>query len=161
MTGYYKQKLIEGLVYQDYVVERLYDCGIPLINYSSKAYQNIIGENKAGIEIKNDQMFRGTGNFWIETAERSDVIYDYVPGGVFRNDNTWLYVIGDYYTIFVFAKKQLKILTKKYKRFENKKRTSIGYLLPVKDAKEWVAIKVIECEPSEQEIKMIKIPKKV
>ena len=71
MTPEYAEKLKQGLEFQDYVVERLYDCGLPIISYSSKEYQTMIGENKTGIEIKNDSNFRITGNLYIEVAEKS------------------------------------------------------------------------------------------
>ena len=111
MTPYYKEKLEQGLYFQDYVIELLYKNGIPLISYSSKEYQNMIGENKAGIEIKNDNNFRKTGNLYIEIAEKSNAEnISFVSSGIYRNDNTWLYLIGDINKIYVLSKKQLKIL---------------------------------------------------
>ena len=99
----YEECLEAGLEYQDYVAEQLYNHGIPLMTYSSQKYQFLRGENKAGIEIKLDRKFRETGNFYVEIAEKRNCNNDvYVPSGIFRNDNTWLYVIGDYEDIFVF-----------------------------------------------------------
>lgn len=147
MTAYYKEKLEQGLSYQDFVIEKLYEHGLPLISYSSKKYQVLYGENKAGIEIKNDQKFRETGNFYIEIAEKSHAgMSKFVESGIFRNDNTWLYVIGDYEEIFVFGKKQLKIVSKnvKYKKVEIS--TSKGFLLPVKDARKSLALEIIDCK---------------
>ena len=54
MNEYYRQKLEEGEQYQDFVTEKLYEIGIPIISYSSKRYQHIVGENKCGFEIKFD-----------------------------------------------------------------------------------------------------------
>ena len=135
MNEYYAKKLDQGLKYQDFVVEKLYEIGLPVISYSSKEYQNTVGENKAGIEIKNDTNFRETGNFYIETAEKSDAENaNFVPSGIYRNDNTWLYLIGDYETIFVFSKKQLLLLHKCGKMKEVEISTSRGFLLPVVEA---------------------------
>lgn len=146
MTPYYKEKLEQGLYYQDFVVEKLYDAGLPLISYSSKKYQQIIGENKAGFEIKNDTLFRKTGNFYIEIAEKSNANNpNFIKSGIFRNDNTWLYIMGDMIEVYIFSKKQLQILynAKKYKKV--KTPTSIAFLLPVADAIKHYAIKIIEC----------------
>lgn len=146
MTEYYKKKLTEGLYFQDYVVELLYEIGLPIISYSSKEFQQLIGENKAGIEIKYDQKFRNTGNLYIEIAEKSNPNnLNFVPSGIYRNDNTWLYIIGDEKTIFIFSKKLLVQLhkTKKYKEVQIE--TSKGYLLPLQDADKYSA-KIINNE---------------
>jgi len=144
MTPEYEKKLEQGLHYQDFVIEELYKIGLPLISYSSKEYQNLIGENKAGIEIKNDTKFETTGNFYIEVSEKSNAKNkDFIKSGIFRNDNTWLYVIGDRKKIYIFSKKHLQYLynQKKYKQVEIP--TSRGFLLPVSDAEKLYAIKII------------------
>lgn len=142
MTPYYKEKLEQGLYFQDYVIELLYKNGIPLISYSSKEYQNMIGENKAGIEIKNDNNFRMTGNLYIEIAEKSNAEnISFVSSGIYRNDNTWLYLIGDINKIYVLSKKQLKILhqSKKYKEVQT--TTSKGFLLPVTEVEKYYSLR--------------------
>ena len=148
ITPEYLECLEAGLSYQDFVIDRLYEVGIPLISYSSKKYQTLIGENKAGIEIKFDRKFRETGNFYIETAEKSNARnIDYVPSGIFRSDNTWLYIIGDYQTIYVFSKEQLKKCKDKYRQVETP--TSRGFLIPVDEALEFLVIRQINCDRSE------------
>ena len=158
-TPYYREKLEQGLSYQDYVTEKLYSVGLPIIGYSSKKYQNEKGENKNGWEIKFDDIRKNTGNLYIEIAEKSNSDNkEYVPSGILRNDNTWLYVIGDYTKIYIFSKKQLQKLynskTKKviYKNateketlreIENKTRTSKGFLLPETYAEKFFAIRII------------------
>ena len=142
MTEYYKEKLEQGLYFQDYVVELLYKNGIPIISYSSKQYQNMIGENKAGLEIKNDQHFRKTGNLYIETAEKSNAANkEFVPSGIYRNDNTWLYLIGDREKVFVFGKRQLISLHKKNKYRTVETSTSRGFLLPIEDAEKYYSLR--------------------
>lgn len=147
-TEYYKDKLQQGLYYQDFVMEQLYKAGIPLLSYSSKEYQHLVGENMAGIEIKNDTRYKETGNIYIETSEKSNELNEfYVPSGIYRNDNTWLYLIGDFKTIFVFSKKQLILLDKSSKLTKIVKRnpaTSKGFLLPVIEAEKSYAIKIIK-----------------
>jgi len=150
MTPEYRAKLEQGLFYQDFVMEQFYKIGIPLISYSSKEYQNMIGENKAGIEIKNDTRFPETGNIYIEVAEKSKAENKtFIPSGIFRNDNTWLYVIGDMKRIFIFSKKQLQIFyeTKKFKEVEIS--TSKGFLIPVLEAERIYALKIIEIQEKE------------
>ena len=145
MTKYYKDKLIQGLHFQDFVIEELYKIGLPIISYSSKEYQHLIGENKAGIEIKNDNNYEKTGNLYIEIAEKSNSQnYVFVMSGIYRNDNSWLYLIGNQNKIFVFGKKHLIYLhkTKGYK--EKEIATSKGFLLPVIEAENIYAIKVIQ-----------------
>lgn len=150
MAPYYKEKLNQGLFFQDYVVELLYESGIPLISYSSKEYQNVVGENKAGIEIKNDNNFRKTGNLYIEISEKSNADNkEFIPSGIYRKDNTWLYLIGDADKIFVLSKKQLQILhqSKKYKEVEIP--TSRGFLLPIVDVEKFYSLKELipkKCE---------------
>ena len=143
MNEYYKEKLKQGLHFQDFVVEELYKIGLPIISYSSKEFQTLIGENKAGIEIKNDTNYTKTNNLYIEIAEKSNANNPvYIPSGIYRNDNTWLYLIGDYKKIFVFGKSLLLQLHKinKYKQIEIP--TSKGYLLPLADAEKY-AIRII------------------
>ena len=57
MTEDYKEKFEAGIQYQDWVVEKLYDAGLPIISYSSKKYQNLIGENKREIIISTSKGF--------------------------------------------------------------------------------------------------------
>ncbi len=153
ITAEYRKKLVAGLEYQDFVVECLYAAGLPIISYSSKRYQTLIGENKAGLEIKFDRRFRTTHNFWIETAEKSRPDNPrWVPSGIFRDDNTWLYLMGDYVEIFVFAKRQLRWLyewdTDGRPHYPRKDiPTSRGFLLPVDDARKRWAVHVLETAP--------------
>lgn len=141
MTPYYKEKLDQGLYFQDYVVELLYKKGIPLISYSSKEYQNMIGENKAGIEIKNDNNFRKTGNLYIEVAEKSNAENkNFVPSGIYRKDNTWLYLIGDREKVYVLGKKQLQMLHRANKYKEVEIATSKGFLFPIIDVEKFYCL---------------------
>ena len=118
----------------------LYSIGIPLIAFSSKQYQLKHGENKLGIEIKFDDNYKTSGNLYIEIAEKSNPRNaSYVPSGIYRSDNTWLYVIGDFDTIFVFSKVMLKLIENKYKHVENKYKTSKGFLLLGEDALKFAA----------------------
>lgn len=135
---YYKEQLSLSLEFQDFVADTLYHHGIVIMNYGSKKYQIEKGENKIGCEIKNDKKFRLTGNLWIELKEKSDPKnINYIESGINRVDNTWIYIIGDYNTLYIFGKKMLTFLSKKFNEIENNTKTSIGFLLPVSDAEKY------------------------
>lgn len=139
MTENYKEMLQKGLEYQDFITDLLLsEIGISLSTYSSKKYQYDIGENKQGIEIKFDDRYKETGNLYIEVEEKSNANnWYYVNSGIYRNDNTWLYLIGDYNEVFIFSKKQLIILHEKNIYKLVKTPTSIGFLIPKNDAEKY------------------------
>jgi len=142
--GYYQRKLKEGLEYQDYVCERLYDIGLPVVCYSSQKYQIMKGESLSGVEIKCDMNYAKTGNLYIETKEKARRHNGrYVSSGIYRSDNTWLYVIGNYETIYIFCKAHLRLMKCRYKEIEIKRKTSKGYLLPKRVA-ERMAIRIVK-----------------
>jgi len=151
MTEYYAKKLNQGLEYQDFVFEKLYDVGLATIAYSSKKYQINKGENKAGFEIKFDDRLKDTGNLYIEISEKSNASNSgFIPSGIYRNDNTWLYLIGNYDIIFIFDKRRLRKIyegrhyIKIGGRYIDSVPTSRGFTLPAKHADEQLAIKVIK-----------------
>lgn len=136
---YYFEKLEEGLEYQDFITELLIkEIGISLSTFSSKNYQNKIGENRQGFEIKFDNKMLDTGNIYIEVKEKSNPNNEnYVNSGIYRNDNTWLYLIGNYQTVYIFGKSHLKLMYEIKKYREVKTKTSIGFLLPILDANKY------------------------
>lgn len=139
---YYKEQLQDGLEYQDFVAEQLYKIGLPLFNYASKKYQIKCGENKLGVEIKHDKKFKTTGNLWIEISEKAcPTRENYVISGIRRNDNTWLYVIGNEEKIYIFSKVILNRLFEsgRYKKIENNTKTSVGFLMPLIDANKYAS----------------------
>jgi hypothetical protein len=136
MTPYYSEQLENGNKFQDTVAilfaKELY---IALTYLTSKENQIKIGETLQGIEIKKDEMWSSTGNLYIEIAEKSDPTNTYyVPSGIFRDDNTWLWVIGNEKKIFMLSKKQLQAIYKSHKYKEVITPTSKGFLLPIKTA---------------------------
>jgi hypothetical protein len=145
-SKYYQDNLSEAQEFQDYcalqIMEKLH---IPLVNMQSKEYQFGIGENLQGFEIKYDKIFKNTGNLWIEIAERISTNKQYVSSGIFRGDNSWLYCIGDYETIYIFSKKHLQLMANntKWNAIENKMQTSKGFLLTQKEAEKYSVNKII------------------
>lgn len=141
---YRAAKIVTGGIYQDFVVDALSSLiGLHVQVYTSKVYQFSVGESRQGVEIKNDEKYATTGNLWIETGEKARPREgDYAKSGIYRGDNSWLYVIGNYDTIFVFPKTLLILLHRsgKYMQRENGTKTSIGFCLPNVDAKRFAGI---------------------
>ena len=142
MTEYYKDKLEKGLEYQDFVCDQLrIKEGWFIGCYSSRKYQQEKGESMSGIEIKYDMRLSETGNVYIEVAEKSNKeLPDYTDSGVFRRDNTWLYLIGDYKQAFIFGKAMMRTLylSEKQKQawgcIDRQTPTSKGFTIPIKNA---------------------------
>ena len=132
--SYYEKQLNEGLEFQDFCSIQFAKIGILITNFASKKYQLEKGENIQGYEFKFDKKFRKTGNFWIETEERTNINKEYIKSGINRNDNTIFYVIGDYAGVYLMQKKILIFIQDNYKIIENNMKTSKGYLLPVTKA---------------------------
>lgn len=130
---YYKVKFEEALFYQDFVCDVLMNVlGLAVTQYASRQYQCMIGESRQGIEIKHDWQYAKTGNLYIETGEKSKPRPGpFFPSGIRRDDNSWLYVIGDYDTIFGYSISILRLLqdSGKYPPFIINRGTSEGFLL--------------------------------
>jgi hypothetical protein len=69
---YYREQLLEGIEFQDFIAEQLHLQGVVLQNFSSKKYQ-LRRENLLGLEIKFDKKYEKTGNLYIETAEKASI----------------------------------------------------------------------------------------
>jgi hypothetical protein len=124
-----------GKAFERFVELTLMKIGFNLQIYQTPYEQYNIGESKAGVEIKNDQRMRETHNLYIEYYEKSRKRNkDWVPSGIFRTDNTWLWAIGDEITFYFIAKKDLIKLYYKgnFKHVEINAGTSKGYLIPVR-----------------------------
>lgn len=154
---YYKNMLEIGQEYQDFVVHTLYKRGIVLVNYQSRKYQIKHGENIMGAEIKKDRNFRNTGNLYIEINEKSHPhVMNKTDSGVLREDNGWLYIIGDEKTIYIFSTRSLKKLCEYYLKAGRvrvagaRTGTSTGYLLPVALADEFYSLKIEIGEPEHE-----------
>lgn len=145
-SNYYQSNLEAGREYQDFVLDQFLKIGMPIVGYSSYKYQKEKGETAAGIEIKYDKKFKETRNLYIEYGEKDPGSKEYFQSGILREDNTWLYAIGDYKTIFIFPKNYLEMFksASNLKLRHVKTDTSEGYLLPELVALRY-AIKVIKC----------------
>lgn len=117
----HQNSLEVGLQFQDFVMVKLIELmGFSISYYQSKKYQYQYGESLQGIEIKYDARCTGdcthyknnaTGNVAIECFEKIHKSNkDWTPSGILRNDNSWLYVVGNYHQLWIFSKKRLKNL---------------------------------------------------
>lgn len=145
MTEYYREMLEVGGEFQDFVIDLLLrELGLAISMYSSRRYQATRGESAQGVEIKFDRKLHETGNLYIEVAEKTRPENpDWVPSGIYRNDNSWLYAIGDYTILYLFSKKWLQRLhaSGKYDVITIDRGTSRGFLL--RDAEKKLAMKEI------------------
>lgn len=144
---YRQRKLDSGLAFQDFIMERLHLIGTILQPLCSREGQ-LKGENLLGMEIKHDEKMRLTGNLYIEVAEKARPREgDYVPSGIFRNDNTWLYGIGDRLEFYIFPKSTLRNCWAKRDvlgfREPPPKPTSRGFLIPAIQAEKMYARKIL------------------
>lgn len=150
MTSYYSEKLGKGMEYQDFLIKPLIQHGLVFQQYASKRYQQEKGESFNGIEVKYDMRMAETGNAYIEVAEKSNPNNaEYIKSGIFRDDNTILYVIGDYRYCYVLSKSHLRNIVKSSPEYQKAKGirkvqtpTSIGYLFPEPFLDVWCVTKI-------------------
>jgi len=139
----------EGLEFQDFIGDLLLSVlGIPLTSYCSKEWQYNRGENRQGIEIKLDRRILETKNVSIEVAEKSKATMpDWTPSGIFRDDNSWLYVQGNREIVFVIGKSILRLMhDKEYiDKVRENTPTVKAFLMPISEARR-IALKVFEGE---------------
>ena len=132
---YYSDMLQKGEEFQKHVQAVLFDKYALALDFTKGDPQNYIGETLQGIEVKYDMMFEKSGNLWIEIAEKTDPKNpNYVNSGIMRDDNSWLFIIGDYKKLFVFTIKDLRMEVHSHEIRENNMKTSMGYLLPEDEA---------------------------
>lgn len=143
-----------GLEFQDFVVDLLREeLGIVITNYQSQRFQFGVGENKQGIEIKLDRDILRTGNVSIEIAEKSKAAnLEFIPSGIYRSDNSWLYIQGNWDIVFIFAKNILRLLHKSRRYKVDTLPTLKRFLLPIDEARKY-ASKVMELNTDEIKLK--------
>jgi hypothetical protein len=144
--NYYDEKLKEGMSFESFIQKVFFEELAINLDFTVYDNQTKIGETLQGIEVKFDNRYKETGNLYIEVAEKSNPDNpNYIKSGVFRDDNTWLYAIGNYEKIFIFAKKTLVQIKDKFTPVVTP--TSMGFLLPNKDA-EFYCAKIITTKPA-------------
>lgn len=139
-----KNSFQNGLEFQDFVCVELAKQGIVLQNLSSRKYQYSVGENLQGFEIKLDTRFLETGRLSIETAEKSNTsMLSWTASGIYRLDNSWLYIQGNYQRFYIFAKSLLIGLHKGGKYQEDESHGTVKkFYLPLCDADKYCAKRI-------------------
>ena len=101
-SEYYAKMLKAAQEYQDFVCGQLHAKGVVLQNMTSKKYQ-LKKENLLGLEIKFDDLIKKTNRVYIETAEKAHPRSgEYAKSGIYRDDDSWLYGIGNYEIFYIF-----------------------------------------------------------
>jgi hypothetical protein len=146
----YSDSLEIGNEFQDFVCIKLAKESIILQNINSKKFQYETGENLQGFEIKYDARCTGdkgtipTNQLSIEISEKTkDSNLNYIASGIYRNDNSWLYIQGNYMMFWIFSKRILKLLHKSGRYKEHELPTVKKFYLPITDADKYCAKKVI------------------
>jgi len=133
MTENYKYQLKEGKEFEKYVKKQLIEKRkLYLDIIEDKVEQYTIGETMQGYEIKYDKLYKRWGNLYIEIKEKTNPQnYEYVLSGIFRDDNTHTWIIGDYTEVYMFKKNVLIDIYNKKEYFGDIKitETSHGILL--------------------------------
>lgn len=140
--------LSDGERYQEFVADHVRrEFGIALTMYDCQSCQYRHGENPQGFEIKLDKRCTETGRLSIEVAEKTNGdLPDWTTSGIYRDDNSWMYVQGNYDVIWGFAKKILKELDDKlgntYEESPMSKPTVRKFYITEKTADRWCAWKI-------------------
>ena len=124
-----------GAEFLDFVTVTLHARGLYLQPFTSKKYQYNKGESLQGWEVKLDQRLSDTHRLSIEIAEKTrSANAIWVPSGIYRNDNTWLYIQGNYDAFYIFLKRFLIQLHQCKRYTEHEIPTVRKFYLPVADA---------------------------
>lgn len=134
----------DGMEFQDFVVEQFNKWGLYIQIHSSKKYQYERGESVQRVEIKLDRRCTETGRLSIEVGERTSLNNPWVRSGIYRNDNTCMYIQGNKERLYLFDRKVLaryhKIkLGQKYEESPRENPTVRKFYLPF-DVADQIAI---------------------
>ncbi|MCU0811959.1 MAG: hypothetical protein MUE59_13170 [Thiobacillaceae bacterium] len=133
----------DGIEFQDFICSDLAKRHVILQNLSSKRYQFDVGENLQGFEIKLDLRCTETLRLSIEIAEKSKAsMPSFTPSGIYRNDNSWLYIQGNPDLYFVFQKSLLVMLHRTGRYQEHELPTIRKFYMPLDQAFKYAALAV-------------------
>lgn len=141
-----------GAEFLDFVMIQLRRYGLYLQPLTSRKNQYEMGESLNGWEVKLDNRFTETRRLSIEIAEKTRINNtEWTPSGIYRNDNTWLYIQGNFEYFYLFSKKWLLLLhnTNKY-QVDERHPTVKKFYLPISDADKYCVLKVVPVDDSNQ-----------
>lgn len=105
--------------------------------FETKDEQCDIGENRFGLEIKYDEKSIKSKNIYIEIAEKSVPSREtYTRSGIYRVDNSWLFLIGNYDIYYVFYIDYIRKMNTERNWARVETSTSQGFLMPHKQARD-------------------------
>lgn len=111
-----RNSFADGMEFQDFVVEQFNAWGLYIQLYSSKRYQFERGESVQRVEIKLDNRCVETGRLSIEVGERTSINKTWVQSGIYRSDNTCMYIQGNREILYLFDR---KVLVRYHQQREN------------------------------------------
>lgn len=128
-----------GAEFLDFVTVTLQKKGLYLQPFTSRKYQYQIGESLQGWEVKLDGTSASSGRLSIEIAEKTKAANaNWCKSGIYRNDNTWMYIQGNYEFFFIFMKKHLIGMHKSGKYQEAESYGTVKkFYLPISVAEIW------------------------
>lgn len=85
--------------------------------------------NDENAEVKFDQLHHGTGNYYIEIAERRSSRVTWVNSGIYASSDARWYIVGDYTGVMVFERETLRTIARRYEHIEIERGTSRGFLI--------------------------------
>ncbi len=140
-TDNYRKQLNSSAIFENWVNKEFLARGIDLGFFEDS--QQYTGETQKGLEIKNDERSKITGNLYIEYQEKlSGDKEEWSNSGILKDDNTIYWIIGHPDEYYFFKKQDLLEI---YYRLERKdptlpigfrfveektEKTSKGFLIP-------------------------------
>jgi len=118
----------------DYCCWACYRKGLLILPFISEHYQFKVGESIQGVEFKFNSWCPKSHRLSIEIEERTAIDRLWVKSGIYRSDNTWLYIQGTLKKAWAFSIRYLRRLNDS-KKFEYKEEQTIKtFYLPEKIA---------------------------
>lgn len=147
-TEYYRCKLENAQIYQDWLMVELAKRGMIIQVFGSKEYQYKCGESFSRDEIKFDERQLTTNNLAIEEYEKTNRNNPYFVKAGINREGIIRWLQGNYQTLWVFEFNKLReyVITGA-KRHNNPLRryaidTSKGILLPCSEADKIATLKI-------------------
>lgn len=140
LTQDFAKDLAVGEKYQRFVAKILNEkYNLNIDYYTNRSEQLTIGESIQGFEVKYDRITSKTGNLFFEIESGGK------PSGIYRTDNSWLWICGNYDIIYIFSKRNLQRLHKtgNYEIISNKYNSAKGFLVNQETIQEWADLIIL------------------
>ena len=143
-SGYDTFKVGED--FQRFVEEKLFEkLALKIDCFKDGKNQRLKGENPQGFEIKYDSRCTGDSTYSQCTATNRLAIELYrqvsdshwIKSGILRDDNTWIYIVGNYQGFWMFGKRDLVRLFKKNNYEVTDYKTLRRFFISIEEANEY------------------------